>query len=483
MARPRGSPFSRRLLVGFLVFGVLVLGDLALFGWLIVRSLSQRELEKVLLETRHEAEGIATRIAGRATREGKDLYTAIALERETQTYIDSVLRQRDIVQTVEIHDREGRLVLRSSKEATERVPSAPPAATLSPEIHPRPEVAAPQQVEQKTYESRSNYDVAVPIADLGTLSIGISRIELEQRIAALRGDLTRQASWIGGVTFALLSSSYLAIWTLWRRGRRLEDQAKEAERLAYIGTLASGLAHEIRNPLNSLNLNMQMLEEEIGEARAGAPGRSDSRRLLQITQSELRRLESLVTDFLSYARPRPLELEEIQAASLLEHTLEVLAGELQAHDVRTELADRSGGAWVRVDRAQMGQLLLNLAHNALAAMENSGRPPLLRMEARLELPGPGRPSHRVVLEVADNGVGIPREVQPKIFDLFYSTRKGGTGLGLAIVERIAKAHDGVLSVQSVPGEGATLRLSLPAIEPSRPASAAVPTEHAEAARA
>jgi len=488
MARTRGSPFSRRLLVGFLVFGLFVVGDLALFGWLIVRSLSQRELEKVLLETRHEAEGLATRIAGRANREGKDLYTAIALERETQTYIDSVLRQRDIVQTVEIHDREGRLVLRSSKEATQRIPAATVSPELkgqepetrqpevrtpdarSPEVRPRGESAPPPQIEQKTYENRSNYDVAVPIADLGTLYIGISRIELEQRIALLRGDLSQQATWIGGVTFALLLSSYLAVWALWRRGRRLEEQAKEAERLAYIGTLASGLAHEIRNPLNSLHLNMQMLEEEIAEHPAAALAKGNSKRLLQITQSELQRLEHLVTDFLSYARPRALELEDVPAGALLEHTLEVLAGQLQAQGVRAEINDRSGGAWIRVDRAQMSQLLLNLAHNALAAMEQSGRRGELRMEARLELPGAGRPAHRVVLEVSDNGVGIPRDVQPKIFDLFFSTRKGGTGLGLAIVERIARAHDALLAVHSIEGQGTAISVSLPAIEPAQAAT-------------
>jgi signal transduction histidine kinase len=470
MARARGSSSSKRLVAGFLVFGLFVLGDLALFGWLIVRSLSQRELEKVLLETRHEAEGLATRIAGRATREGKDLYTAIALERETQTYIDSVLRQRDIVQTVEIRDREGRLVLRSSKEATEHVPGVPgvvavPSAPATPEIKPRVESSAPPRIEQKTYESRSSYDVAVPIGDLGTLSIGISRTELEQRIAVLRGDLKQQATWIGGVTLALLLTACLAVWALLRRARRLEEQAKDAERLAYIGTLASGLAHEIRNPLNSLHLNMQMLEEEIGEG-SGAHGAGSSKRLLQITQSELRRLEHLVTDFLSYARPRPLELEDVPAAALLEHTLEVLAAQLQAQGVRAEINDRSGGAWIRVDRAQMSQLLLNLAQNALAATEGTGRPREIRMEARLELPAPGRPTHRVVLEVGDNGVGIAREALPRIFDLFYSTRKGGTGLGLAIVQRIAKAHDGQLAVQSVPGSGTSVSVSLPAVEPA-----------------
>ena len=107
----------------------------------------------------------------------------------------------------------------------------------------------------------------------------------------------------------LLISAYVVVWLVLRRSQRLEVQAAEAERLAYLGTLASGLAHEIRNPLNSLNLNMQMLEEEIDEHGSAPTGK----RLLSITRSELSRLERLVTDFLAYAKPRPLELEEVPA--------------------------------------------------------------------------------------------------------------------------------------------------------------------------
>ena len=262
MRRREAHRVSRRLLAAGLVFGLFVLFDIALFGWLIVRSLSQRELEKILLETRVEAEGLATRIAGRAQEEGKDLYTAIALERETQTYIDAVLRQRDIVQTVEIRDRNGLLVFRSSAKATVPTP-APPG--VSPEGR-----AGPPEIERKTFEHSSTYDVTVPIADLGMLRIGISRGELEQRIGLLRSDLLKETLLIGAVTLGLLLSAYLAIWWLWRRGQRLEEQAREAERMAYVGTLASGLAHEIRNPLNSLSLNMQMLEEE-EDRQAGLP--------------------------------------------------------------------------------------------------------------------------------------------------------------------------------------------------------------------
>ncbi|HZI64023.1 MAG TPA: ATP-binding protein [Thermoanaerobaculia bacterium] len=449
---------SGRLLAAALVFGLFVLFDIALFGWLIVRSLSQRELEKILLETRVEAEGLATRIAGRAQDEGKDLYTAIALERETQTYIDSVLKQRDIVQTVEIRDNNGLLVFRSSAKAT--IPSLSPPAAATPEHR-----AVPPQIEHKTFEHESTYDVTVPIADLGMLRIGISRGELEQRIGRLRGELVQETLLIGAVTLGLLLSAYLAIWWLWRRGQRLEEQAREAERMAYVGTLASGLAHEIRNPLNSLSLNMQMLEEE-EDGNASPPG--SRRTLLALTRSEIQRLERLVGDFLAYARPRPLELEEVSAARLLHHARELLHGEARAAGVELAVEDDCGGAEVRVDRAQIGQLLLNLAQNALAATERSEPPRRVRLACRREGP-------RVVLEVGDNGVGIEASQQARIFDLFYSTRKGGTGLGLAIVRRIAQAHQGTVDVWSAPGAGTTVAVSLPAAGVPREARAPRPT--------
>ena len=462
-ARPsarRVAPISRRLVVGSLVFGLFVLLDIGLFAWLIVRSLSQRALEQILLETRVEAQDLANTIAGRARREGQDLYTAIALERETQTYIDSVLRRREIVQTVEIINKEGVLVFRSQSQANLPVPGAPPLPPLSREL--------PALEETRVVDRESTYDVTVPIADFGSLRIGISPGELEQRIGVLRGELTRQASLLGLVTCALLVSAYLVMWWLWRRGRRLEEQAVEAERLAYIGTLASGLAHEIRNPLNSLNLNMQMLEEEaLGEQLgSAAPAATSKARLLALTRGELQRLEGLVSDFLSYARPRPLELEEVTAEALLEHVRELLAVEATVSGARLLVENRCPEAEVRVDRAQFAQLLLNLARNALQAIADAGRPGVVTLSCHRQGP-------RVILEVSDDGPGIPPAELGRVFELFYSTRKGGTGLGLAIVDRIARAHDADLAVQSVPGAGTTFSVSLAAVVAGRDTPAVV----------
>ena len=160
-----GQP--RRLLIASAIFGLFVVLQIALFGWLIFRSLSQREIERVLLETREEAETLAQQIADRAERQGKDLYTAVAVERETQTYIDSILRQRDIVRQVEIRDKDGVLVFQSLKQTSLREPGE--GTPLVPGTSELPGPVVPH-VEKRTADWTATYevpDVQVPIGDLG----------------------------------------------------------------------------------------------------------------------------------------------------------------------------------------------------------------------------------------------------------------------------------------------------------------------------
>ena len=159
MERAAPSSSSRNLLIASLVFGLFVLLDIALFGWLIFRSLSQREIDRVLLETRSEAEKLAQQIARRADREGKDLYTAVAVERETQTYIDQVLRQRELVRRVEIRDKNGVLVYEGRSEARMPVGAERGAAGDRPPILSSPELQQRLEpsphVEKKVSETES----------------------------------------------------------------------------------------------------------------------------------------------------------------------------------------------------------------------------------------------------------------------------------------------------------------------------------------
>lgn len=424
----------------FWIFTALVGGffalDLALFYWLISRSLSQQELDRVLVDARQEAQELASRLERGAQRTGGDLFTAVALEQETQAYVDSVLRQRRIVQTVEVTDRNGVLVMRQRGEGPEagEAPAAAGGAT-SPAV-----------------QGLGSLDVTVPIGEFGALRIGLSPVEMSRRIDQLRSGLVWQMTWIGGLTGLAVAGAVVLLSIVIRRGERLEQQASEAERLAYVGTLAAGLAHEIRNPLNSLNLNMQLLEEDLPAGEVGEA----SRRLTAVTRAEIARLERLVSEFLAYARPRPLELAEVAAIDLLIAAREVLAGQIAQRGAEVRLVDDSEEACVRVDEEQIRQLLINLLQNAIAATDGTGRRADILLLARRE-------GERVELEVHDNGRGIPPADRARIFDAFFSTRKGGTGLGLAIAQRIATAHGGELRCDSDFGFGSRFVVSLPLV--------------------
>jgi signal transduction histidine kinase len=426
--------------------GSFFLLDLGLFYWLVSRSLSQQELDRVLLEARQEAQELASRLARSAERTGGDLFTAVALEQQTQAYIDSVLRQRRIVQTVEVTDLNGVLVMRERHVAE----SGATAGADGARSRGGDGSLDGKRATEAVAEAFGSLDVSVPIGTYGALRIGLSPVELNRRIGQLRGELVRQTLWIGGLTLLLVTVAVVLLSILIRRGERLEHQAEEAERLAYVGTLAAGLAHEIRNPLNSLNLNMQLLEEDLPAGEVGEA----SRRLTAVTRSEIARLERLVSEFLAYARPRPLEPSDVAAVDLLIAAREVLAGQMAQRGAEVRLVDESEEACVRVDEEQMQQLLLNLMQNALVATAGTGRRPDILLLARRE-------GDRVELEVQDNGRGIPPADRARIFEAFYSTRKGGTGLGLAIAQRIAQAHGGELRCDSDYGFGSRFVVSLP----------------------
>ncbi|MGH7339344.1 MAG: hypothetical protein ACREKH_02550, partial [Candidatus Rokuibacteriota bacterium] len=172
------------MLVASLAFGLFLLFDIGLFAWLIFRSLSQREIEEVLLATRLEAETLAEQIAGSAAGRGDDLYTALAVEEVAERTIGALLREREFVHSVEVRDREGRLVYTLTTEA--RVPVEPgfEVPLDSPELAPGTELR--REVLREESFSYEVPDIQVPIGDIGTLQVGVDPEALRVRIDALR---------------------------------------------------------------------------------------------------------------------------------------------------------------------------------------------------------------------------------------------------------------------------------------------------------
>ena len=261
-------------------------------------------------------------------------------------------------------------------------------------------------------------------------------------------------SFLLGLLLGWLSSvavSAVIVVVAYRRIDRLQRRARQAERLAELGTLTGGLAHEIKNPLSTVQLNLQLLREDLDP---DVPAFTRLVRRLETVQKETSRLRDILDDFLRYAGKLELNKQPTDVNHLLEELVDFLTpqAQLQRVQLRVRPADGPVPLVVPLDERHIKQTLLNFMINALQAMPESGGEIIL--SAR-------RDDGRAVLEVTDTGRGIEPEAVPQIFDAYYSKKKGGTGLGLAIAKRLVEEHGGRVGVTSELGKGSVFRVELP----------------------
>jgi signal transduction histidine kinase len=223
------------------------------------------------------------------------------------------------------------------------------------------------------------------------------------------------------------------------------------EKLATLGTLAAGIAHEIRNPLTSLKARLYTLEKHLAAAPA-------ARKDTDIISAEISRLERIVQDVLSFARPADPKLETIAADALMNEVGSLMAPSLTNRAVRLTIEPKAG-LFIRADGSHLKQVLINLVRNAAEAIEGAGTVTLSTRATRALLKG--RETEVVVLQVSDTGAGITPEAQKRLFDPFFSTKATGTGLGLPIASRIVERHGGLLQYRTQPGLGTTFGVVLP----------------------
>jgi two-component system sensor histidine kinase PilS (NtrC family) len=243
----------------------------------------------------------------------------------------------------------------------------------------------------------------------------------------------------------------------------MEEHMKRVDKMAAVGLLAAGMAHEIRNPLASLSGSIQMLKLELVLDES-------QKHLMDITLRESERLNALITDFLLFAHPPKTHKMPWEISKLLEETINLLTHSPVFHDgihvIRSQPREEIKAM---IDSDQIKQVFWNLLINAAQAMSNGGDIRIHIEKGRDSLGGKNVPwiflskgKEWVRISIADSGQGIPPGEKEKIFEPFFTTKEGGTGLGLSIVHKIIENHNGVIKVESDVGKGSTFTIFLPA---------------------
>lgn len=231
--------------------------------------------------------------------------------------------------------------------------------------------------------------------------------------------------------------------------RTMEDNLKRVEKMAYMGEMAAGLAHEIKNPLASLSGSIQLLKEDLRYA-------PDHERLMEIILRETDRLSTLVNEFLFFARPPTGKPEKVNLKAAIDEVTDLFNRDSQnARKIRLEKVYEKG-FWVLIDPTHLSQVIWNLLLNAAEAIGEEGH--ILINCA----PEKGK---NIKIQVRDNGCGMEPEVTRTIFDPFFTTKPQGTGLGLSITHRILESYDSRLEVHSTPGKGTTFTFVLNMVHP------------------
>jgi hypothetical protein len=288
------------------------------------------------------------------------------------------------------------------------------------------------------------YLVQRPMVELQEKFASISEGNLDVTVSFSRrndeiGDLGRNFNYM----MQQLRESRMEIETMHR------TQMSRAEHLATLGELATGLAHEIRNPLAGIAGVFEIISRDL-------PAASPARAMVKDVRQEINQINRILTDLLETARPHPPRMMRSNLNTTVEHAVMLARQQVLSQPIKIELQQAPDLAEVEHDSDQIHQLLLNLLLNAVQAIEGAGT-------VRVEI---GSRENCARVTVSDTGRGIPEERLPQIFRPFYTTRGNGTGLGLSLVRRIVDEHHGRISVTSVVGEGSVFEVLLPFSAPA-----------------
>lgn len=237
--------------------------------------------------------------------------------------------------------------------------------------------------------------------------------------------------------------------------KALEKRLIQQEKMSLLGQLSAALTHEIKNPLHSMFINVEVLRTRIQQVEPAVQGRL--KKYVDVVEAELHRLHQVIEGFLDFARPGGGQLRSLNLNDILPKVIALVSIQAKRCGARLDFVPHRNLPTILGEENQLQQIFLNLILNSLEALNSNGQ---IRISTGLNA------GSRVFCRISDNGHGIPQEDQSKVFDLFFSTKRKGSGIGLALVKKLVEYHGGQIALQSAPGQGTTFTLIFPNLKES-----------------
>jgi len=272
---------------------------------------------------------------------------------------------------------------------------------------------------------------------------------VEGTIKISRGDFTHKIKISTADEIADLAEKFNEMTSKLLKSKREVEEANkkliQAEKLASIGRISTGIAHEIRNPLTSVKLNIQKV--------LSSPNiKEDEKEHLEIAQEGINQIDKIVKDILDFARVTRLNLDEFFLPNIIDESIKLVLNELKGKEITIEKKFEPDLPTIVVDVDKLRQVFINLLVNSIEAIDNKGK---------IRITASSKDKEFIKIRISDNGCGIPSEILPEIFEPFFTTKSSGTGLGLANAKKIIEQHNGTINVISKKGKGTTFEIIIP----------------------
>jgi len=443
----------------FIVFGATVAILTAAFVDRTQKRMVEVAREEVDQVARKACERIEQVVAERSAAQGKPVenLAEVAFDREVEASFRILSQEQDVLLSALI-DAEGKCIYYTGSSADNlgKCPKTREGGSFRGTVKAE-DGKAPLYVEFDVRRLPQGVpEMTVPIhsagREIGRLTYGFEEAAALKTLEPLSRHISQSLAWMAGAIIVFSGFALLLLCRIANRHGVLQQHHAEAQHLASIGTMASGLAHEIRNPLHAMNLHLDAAREELEEPRADSLAHAT--KTIANVQKQIHSLNRTLTNFMNFALPNRIEQEPVRLKSLAGEVGTLLEPEFAARNAAFE-RDVPDDAWIHADPSMVRQVLTNVLLNAAQAMETTQGRRVARLTA---VPEGGR----WTIHVDDTGPGIPAGQEEAIFEVFHSTRKGGTGFGLAIAQRLMEAHRGSIVAANRPDGGARFTLVFPA---------------------